>query len=75
MIFYGLIAFGLPLLMVGLCYFFPVYALKLWAAASSQFWELLKPRFLKTFKPKDFTPEQFDRIRRGENPFHDKGKK
>jgi len=36
---------------------------------------LLKPRFLKTFKPKDFTPEQFDRIRRGENPFHDKGKK
>ena len=75
MIFYGLISLGLLLTMAGLSYLFPSYALKLLGAASSRFWELLKPRFMKTFKPKDFTPEQFDRIRRGENPFHDKGKK
>ena len=75
MLFYGLISLALLLLMGGLSYLFPSYALKLFSIASAKFWELLKPRFLKTFKPKDFTPEQFDRIRRGENPFHDKGKK
>lgn len=74
MLFYGLFSLGLLLLMAALCYFFPSYALKLFSIASAKFWELLKPRFLKTFKPKDFTPEQFDRIRRGENPFHDRGK-
>lgn len=74
MIFYGLIALGLAALMAGLCYFFPEYALRLLAVASSRFWELFKPRFLKTFKPKNFTADQLERIRRGENPFHDKGK-
>lgn len=75
MIFYGLISLGLLLAMAGLVYFFPSYGLKLLAVASNKFWELLKPRFLKTFSPKNFTPEQLDKIRRGENPFHDKGKK
>jgi len=74
MLFYGLIALGLLLSMAGLSYLFPSYALKLFATASGKFWELMKPRFMNTFKPKDFTPDQLSKIRRGENPFHGKGK-
>jgi hypothetical protein len=30
----------------------------------------LLPAFLKVFAPKDFTPEQLGKIRRGEDPFN-----
>ncbi len=49
----------------------PQFVAGIAAVMAKEAWKQIKPKF----KPKDFTPEQFDRIRRGENPFHDKGKK
>lgn len=53
MLFYGLISLGLLLAMAGLVYFFPEYGLRLFRAASSKFWELLKPQLLKRMSPED----------------------
>ena len=53
MIFYGLFAAGLLLIMAALAYFFPQYGLKLLAAASSKFWALLKPKLFKRLPPEE----------------------
>lgn len=72
--FWLLASVGLLALIAALAYFFPSWALQALHYALGKAWEVLKPRFLKTFSPKNFTPEQISKIRRGENPFHDKGK-
>lgn len=48
----------------------PNFVAGLTAVAVAAAWKAIAPKL----KPKNFTADQLERIRRGENPFHDRGK-